>query len=532
MSYKKAVKPKTYLFHDYETFGLDPKRSKASQFASIRTDENLNIIDDDRLNIYCEITPDYLPSPEACLVTGQTPISIEEIKNKELYDGVEPKDRVVLSEDKFTLKIFRAMTKGNTCNLGYNNIDFDDEWSRNLFYRTLRNPYMREWQSGCSRADVYNIVMYAYSVDPTIINFPQALDPETNEPLFSDSGIPLPSFRLEHLSVANGIEHANAHDAFADVEATIYLLKLIKDRRPDIFNHVMDIRQKKNMVKLIANNEDKPLMHVSKFYGKTKFNSSVVQFAAYSGANPSDAIFVNLCSDLTPLLELSAEDIKEQMYMKKEELAERGLVRPPLQTVTVNKCNILSELNGIIDSKRASELNFDGAFIRANRKLFIENKQLIIDKINKIMVAKDFPQALDVDLGIYGGFFSRADEELMKDMHTANFRNELQGFSMKNASDNVKKLFFRFKARNYPDLLGVKETDLWQKFQVERVTGFHWSGDQTLTPDFAKEFGEYTLSTYLSRIENLKNEHIDEPEKMKILEDLVMYAKKILPNHF
>ncbi|MDI4745785.1 hypothetical protein MJL33_27915, partial [Salmonella enterica subsp. enterica serovar Kentucky] len=30
----------------------------------------------------------------------------------------------------------------------------------------------------------------------------------------------LPSFRLEHLTQANGIEHSNAHDAMADVYAT------------------------------------------------------------------------------------------------------------------------------------------------------------------------------------------------------------------------------------------------------------------------------------------------------------------------
>lgn len=39
----------------------------------------------------------------------------------------------------------------------------------------------------------------------------------------------LPSMRLELLTKANGIEHANAHDATSDVYATIALAKLVKE---------------------------------------------------------------------------------------------------------------------------------------------------------------------------------------------------------------------------------------------------------------------------------------------------------------
>ncbi|MCK4675166.1 MAG: hypothetical protein KAT61_04575, partial [Gammaproteobacteria bacterium] len=33
-------------WYDYETFGIDPKYDRLSQFAGIRTDEELNIISD------------------------------------------------------------------------------------------------------------------------------------------------------------------------------------------------------------------------------------------------------------------------------------------------------------------------------------------------------------------------------------------------------------------------------------------------------------------------------------------------------
>lgn len=55
-----------------------------------------------------------------------------------------------------------------------------------------------------------------------------ALRPEGIEWPENDDGFT--SFKLEHLSVANGIEHSNAHDAMADVIATIELAKKSKPR--------------------------------------------------------------------------------------------------------------------------------------------------------------------------------------------------------------------------------------------------------------------------------------------------------------
>ena len=63
---------KTFYWHDYETFGVDPSVDRPSQFAGLRTDENLNPIGEP-LVIYCQPQKDILPAPMACLVTGITP---------------------------------------------------------------------------------------------------------------------------------------------------------------------------------------------------------------------------------------------------------------------------------------------------------------------------------------------------------------------------------------------------------------------------------------------------------------------------
>lgn len=62
----------TFLFYDYETFGLHTSLDKPAQFACIRTDMNFNIIDDPKC-LYCYFADDYLPDPQSILITGITP---------------------------------------------------------------------------------------------------------------------------------------------------------------------------------------------------------------------------------------------------------------------------------------------------------------------------------------------------------------------------------------------------------------------------------------------------------------------------
>ncbi|GAM63483.1 exodeoxyribonuclease I [Vibrio ishigakensis] len=62
----------TFFFFDYETWGVSPAKDRPCQFAGVRTDADLNVIGEP-LVIYCQPPADYLPSPEAALVTGITP---------------------------------------------------------------------------------------------------------------------------------------------------------------------------------------------------------------------------------------------------------------------------------------------------------------------------------------------------------------------------------------------------------------------------------------------------------------------------
>ena len=115
------MSPHTFLWHDYETFGLNPRRERPSQFASIRTDAELNEIGEPVM-IYCQPANDYLPDPQSCLLTGITPQLC-------LERG--------LPEHAFAAQIEGLLAEPGTIGVGYNTIRFDDEVTRFMLWRNF-----------------------------------------------------------------------------------------------------------------------------------------------------------------------------------------------------------------------------------------------------------------------------------------------------------------------------------------------------------------------------------------------------------
>jgi exodeoxyribonuclease-1 len=533
-----AKKPHTFFVHDYETYGTNPQIDAVSQFAGIRTDADLNILPDgenDYVNIFCQITPDYLPSPEACLVTRITPQLVQRKAMQERRDALIPKERTVLNEDQFAKRINDILSKPSTCSIGYNSIKFDDEVTRNILYRTLRDPYKREWNMGCSRGEGMNIVRFAYLVDPTIINFPDRLDAEGNVLLTTD-GKPQKSVRLEELSAANNIVHANAHDAMADVYALIGILKLIKERNAPLFDFCIEHRKTKQMDDFLLQHFSEPLVHVSSFYGSANRSLGIVQQICKDPdpKNKNVIYAVNLLADLTDLVTVDEETLKERLFAKKDALLEMGVKRPPIQTIGKNKCPMLAPLSWIENNHT---LSVDPTFLESQSAYLKEHFELIKMKLEGIFKAQEFESDdTDVDRMIYGGFADNDDKTQMENVHRAIERGEFSGMEFNSQNDNVlnkekfNRVFWRFKARNYPQVLPDREKRMWRLFEIERVTGEN-ALDATKPLKFAKQGGSLLLREYLETINTLKAKHQGDEAKLVILKDLIEYAKSILHDH-
>ncbi len=140
----------TFFFYDLETSGLDSRNDRIMQFAGQRTDMDLNLVGEP-YNVLVKLNDDTLPSPEAVMVTGITPQSTQ-------ADGY--------TEAEFAKFLKDEIFCDNTITVGFNNVRFDDEFIRHLFWRTFNDPYEWCWNNGCSRWDILDVVRMTRALRP------------------------------------------------------------------------------------------------------------------------------------------------------------------------------------------------------------------------------------------------------------------------------------------------------------------------------------------------------------------------------
>ena len=431
---------KTYYWHDYETFGIDPQRDRPAQFAGLRTDEDFNIIDDP-LVIYCKPSDDYLPNPEACLITGITPQFAK-------LNGV--------CEAEFISQIHAQLSQPNTCTLGYNNIRFDDEVTRNCLYRNFHDPYAREWQNGNSRWDLIDVVRAARALRPDGIVWP-----------VDEQGIA--TNRLDQLTIANNIAHEAAHDALSDVTATIALAKLIKAAQPKLFQYLLDHRLKARVTETLHLGSFTPLVHISGMYATKNNSLAIVVPICQHPVNNNGVIVYDLSADPELLFSLSIEDIKARIFTSKDELPE-GIERIPLKTVHINKCPVLAPIS-VIKTADAERLNIDLNRCMLNAKQisqFIGISRKVAEVFNE--KHRDSVE-VDPDVAIYaGGFLIDADKQKCTKIRSASI-DELSQLELTFNDPRLNEMFFRYKGRNYPEILSTADQERWKQFCKDRLTG-------------------------------------------------------------
>ena len=356
-------------WHDYETWGANPQKDFPCQFAGIRTDWELNIIDEP-LMIFSQIPNDCLPTPQACLVTGITP-------QRSINEG--------LTEREFMAKIHQEFVKSNTCVAGYNNIRFDDEITRYSLYRNFYDPYAREWQNGNSRWDIIDLAKACYALRPEGIEWP-----------LNENG--LPSFKLQDLTTANNIQHQDAHDAMSDVYATIAIAKLIKQAQPKLYDYVFNMRNKNKVLAMIDYQQFTPLVHISsKISSEYGCCTWIVPIAPHP-TNKNAIIVLNLALDPSPLFELSAEEIKAKLYTPSSMLAE-GEQRLPIKLVHINKCPVLAPAK-TLTVENSERLNIDRQQC-LNHLQKIKSHPNLKDKLEAVYLAVQEPKTIDAEHALY-----------------------------------------------------------------------------------------------------------------------------------
>ncbi|HHO59146.1 MAG TPA: exodeoxyribonuclease I, partial [Thiotrichales bacterium] len=392
----------------------------------------LNIIGEP-LTLYCKPASDMVPDPQACLVTGITPQKAEQ-------EG--------LIEAEFIAKIHAEFSRPGTCVAGFNNIRFDDEFTRNTLYRNFYNAYAHEWQNGNSRWDIIDMVRLTRALRPEGIHWPE------------DNG--RPSIRLELLTRANGISHEAAHDAMSDVYATIAVAKLIKQKQPRLYQHIYKMRKKNVVLQQFNLKQHQAVLHVSSRYSAERGAIAMVMPVCMHPTNKNAIVVYDLAADPDSFLQIDAGEIAARLYTPARELPE-GVERIPLKLVHINKCPVIVPLK-TMDEAAAQRLQIDVAQCEAHRQILLADIDTIVDKTTQVFEQQDFPEPADPDAQLYsGGFFSRDDVQRMDTIrHTR--PEALAGLQLNFDDPRLDELLFRYRARNYPQTLAPDEQQQWRDY--------------------------------------------------------------------
>jgi exodeoxyribonuclease-1 len=434
--------------------------------------------------VYCQPPQDSWPDPEACLITGITPQYCRQ-------HGVP--------DYRFAKMVLRELGRPGTCGVGFNNIRFDDEFTRQLLYRNFYDPYEREWKNGNSRWDLLDVLRMARALRPEGIAWP--VDEQGH-----------PTMKLERLTAANNIDHAGAHDALVDVRANIAMARLLKKSQPLFYDFAFRLRNKKFAGEQLDMKNHRPLLHTSgKLGGKSLFTALVMPIMQHP-VNSNGIVVFDLMQDPAALVELSADAIRQRIFTATKDM-EEGIERLALKTVHLNKSPMLAPM-GLLDESVENRLGLDRVRCEQHWQRLLPHLPSVSVKLAEVFAQPYEPPVKDAEFLIYDGFFNDKRDKLEQQAVTRATEQELAANSFVFSDKRLGELLFRYRARNFPASLSVDEQAHWQEF---RHTRLHTPvSDDWITRD-----------TYLSSITELENMHREVPGKMAILAALKAWEQEI-----
>ena len=427
----------TFFFYDLETSGLNARDDRIMQFAGQRTDKNFNPIGEP-VNELVRLSDDTLPSPEALMVTGITP-------QETVADGY--------SEAEFAKKLVEDIFTPDTVAVGFNNIRFDDEFVRHFLWRNFHDPYEWSWKDGRSRWDILDVVRMTRALRPDGIEWPVTEDGKATN-------------RLELLTKLNGVDHYKAHDALSDVMATIAVAKLIRDKQPQLFDYLLKMRSKREVMQLVNLDDKKPFVYTSGRYD-AEHEKTTVAFPLTAGRNGNVVVY-DLRYDPTPLVGLSQKELAEKMFASWETRQADGFVKVPVKELQYNRAPAVAPLGVLEQSEGWSRIHLDIEIIEKHKKVLLESPHFAENIRSVIESRPEFKKSPDPEAQLYDGFVGDRDKIRVETVRNATER-ELADFQPLFDDDRLAPLLLHYKARNYPKSLSEEEVVQWETWRSERL---------------------------------------------------------------
>lgn len=366
----------SFVFYDTETTGVDTAFDQILQFGAVRTDVDLTPVD--RFEVRCRLLPRVVPHPRALVVTGT---------------GVDRLTDPALPTHYQMMRAIheRLTTWAPAVFIGYNSINFDEHLLRSALWKTLHPPYLTN-TNGNTRTDAMKLVQAVMFLRPSLLVIPVG-------------GNGRPILKLDAVAPANGFAHSRAHDALGDVEATIYICRLVAERAPEIWSDFMRFAQKAAALDFL---QDEPAFGlIETHYGKT--SGYMLSMIGQNAANPNEIYAYNLSVDP---LDLAA--------LPDEALAAR-LSRSPavVKKVKVNSAPVLTSADELVAAAQQKVPTHDE--LRRRLAELQQDPQLVrrLTSILDTQAATPKERSPHIEQQIYDGFSPREDAAKAQAFHVA-----------------------------------------------------------------------------------------------------------------
>ena len=479
---------KNFFFYDLETSGLKAREDRIMQFAGQRTDMDLKPIGEP-VNILVKMTDDALPSPGAINVTGITPQAT-------LMDGV--------SEAEFCKYVQEEIFVPGTIAVGYNTVRFDDEFMRACLWRNFYDPYEWEWKDERSRWDMLDVVRLVRALRPEGIEWP-----------FREDG--KPTNRLELLTAANGLSHEHAHDALSDVYATIAVAQMIYEKQPKMFKYLLEMRNKKEVTKLVNLDDKKPFVYASGRYSND-YNKTTVAFPIAPGRHGNVLVY-DLRHDLR---EIKHEEIPHSRSIfgdgpnterprpvttgPRERSENDGISRakkifPIVKELCYNKCPAVAPI-GVLDVDNGWEkIGLSREQVEENLSTLLKHPEFAEQMRTEYENRPEWPAAVEPEAALYDGFLNDRDRVKVAAVRAASAIVDAGGTRIDAAArladfhpefddERLPELLLHYKGRNFPKSLTEAEMEQYESYRrerLERQAPKFLEELEKVTDDFVKE---------------------------------------------
>lgn len=465
----------TFFFYDLETSGLSARDDRIMQFAGQRTDLNLRPIGEP-YNILVTLNDDTLPSPDALMVTGITP-------QQTVQDGY--------TEAEFAKLLIEEVFTQDTIVVGFNNIRFDDEFIRHLFWRNFYDPYEWTWKDGRSRWDLLDVIRMTRALRPEGIEWPVVDGKATN--------------RLELLTKLNGIDHLKAHDALSDVEALIAVTKLIKEKQPQLYDYLLKIRDKKAVKQLVNLDEKQPFVYVSGRYS-ADFNKASVAFPLTSGRNGNVVVY-DLRYDPTSFVTLAPKDLEKRLFAGWDERQKDDFVALPVKELQYNRAPAVAPLGVLAQHDGWKRISLDEATVTKHRNILLAHPEFAENVRSAFEKRPEFTKSPDPEAQLYDGFLPDMDAMRVEKVRHAS-ADQLADLHPEFTDERLGPLLLHYKARNYPKSLAEDEVATWEQWRTTRI--------------------QRQLPGFMNRLQTLAST-VKDDDKQFILQELQLWAESIVP---